>query len=413
MAEGKYDVVIAGAGQAGLQLVMSLVSASFSGSIALIGDEVALPYQRPPLSKRFLSEDMAAADLEIQPRSFYETHGVDLLLGDAIVVLDRRSRTLTLASGRTVAYEQLVIATGARARLLPLPWSGLANVHRIRTADDAIRLRSALAGADDVAVVGGGFLGLEVAAACAGQGRRVHVVEGADRLLARSASPVVSRVFHELHRSNGVGVHLAARLADAETAQGRVAALHLADGTRIGTDMVLIAIGVTPNVEAFAAAGLEVDDGLKVDGSLRTSDPCIFAIGDCASFPGDHEGSRHIRVESVQNALDQAKHVAQAILGHAGRYGRTPVFWSEQFSTRLQVAGIAGNATHAITRGDAAAHRFSTYLFRSGRLVAVESVNSPADHMMARKLFARGVLPLESDLADPAFEPASLLAELQ
>ncbi len=406
-----FDIVVAGAGQAGLQLVMSLIAENFSGSIALIGDEVALPYQRPPLSKRFLTDAMTAADLEIQPGDYYERHGITVLLGDAVAGLDRAARMLTLTSGRRVGYGRLVVATGARARLLPEDWCGLGNAHRIRSLDDAEALRTALQTTDDIAVVGGGFLGLEVAAAAAAQGKRVHVIEGADRLLARSASPSVSQTFCDLHRAHGSVVHLGARIASVETTADRVTALHLADGTRIVAGAVLIAIGVIPNVEVFAASGLAAENGLTVDRGLRTADPAIFAIGDCASYPRPEGFAEHLRVESVQNALDQAKHVAKALVGQNGNYDRTPVFWTEQFSTRLQVAGITTGATRTVLRGDMEARRYSTYLFRDGRLVAVESVNAPGDHMLARKLFARGLLPSEADLADAGFDPATLLLE--
>lgn len=411
--ENEFDVVVAGAGQAGLQLVMSLIAEGFDGHIALIGDELALPYQRPPLSKRFLGEGMASADLELRPRAFYDEHGVRLILGDAVVRLDRAARRLTLRSGRQVSYGKLVVATGARARRLPQTWSTLANVHCLRTSCDAEALRAALAADGDLVVIGGGFLGLEVAAAAAARGKPAHIIEAADRLLARSASPVVSQTFADLHRSSGVAVHLGARIEDAEIAGNRVTALRLGDGDKVSCGTVLIAIGVTPNIEVFTDAGLATDNGLIVDSRLMTRDPDIFAIGDCASYPSPADASARLRVESVQTALDHAKHVAREIVGKQGAYRQTPIFWTEQYATRLQVAGITADATQMVVRGDVAAQRYSNYLFRTGQLVAVESVNAPADHMMARKLFARGLLPTPAQLADPAFFPSSLLPENQ
>lgn len=404
-----FDVVIVGAGQAGLQTAMSLVDARYQGSILLVGDEVAYPYQRPPLSKLYLSGGIGEQDMDLQDPGYYAANGITVVTGTAVTAIDRAAKTIGLATGEGVGYQFLVLATGAQARRLPSLPGTLENVFHIRTRPDARTLRDALQPGRRIAVIGGGFLGLEVAAVARSRGAAVDVVEGTARILSRSAAAPVSAAFHRLHRHHGVTIHAASAVQRIETAGGRVAALGLDSGARIVADAVVAAIGVSPNTALAAAAGLDVANGIRVDGQMRTADPAIFAIGDCASFPYVRDGGAHARVESVQNALDQARCAARTILGQAEPYDRAPVFWTEQFGLRLQVAGLPQGADDVVIRGDMPGDRFSVYRFKAGRLMAVESVNMPADHMLARKLFSRDACPGPRQVADAAFDLKSLL----
>lgn len=404
-----FDVVIVGAGQAGLQVAMSLVDAGYQGGILLAGDEAAYPYQRPPLSKLYLSGGLGEQDMELQDPGYYAAHGITVMTGTAVTAIDRAAKKISLATGEAIGYRFLVLATGARARRLPSLSGTLENVFHVRTRFDARALRDALQPGRRVAVIGGGFLGLEIAAVARTRGATVDVVEGAARILSRSAAGPVSAAFDRLHRRHGVVIHAAGAVQRVETAGGRVVALDLGDGGRIAADAVVVAIGVSPNTGLAVAAGLDVADGIRVDSHMRTADPGILAIGDCAGFPYVRDNGAHVRVESVQNALDQARCAAKTILGQAEPYDRTPVFWTEQFGLRLQVAGIPQGADDVVIRGDVPGDRFSVYRFKAGRLMAVESVNMPADHMLARKLFSRDACPSPRQVADAHFDLKSLL----
>ena len=377
-------VVIVGAGQAGLQAAASLREGKYDGPITLVGDEVGLPYGRPPLSKAFLKGAEGADTLHIRPQGFLDRNAISLRVGVCATAIDRAGKRLLLGTGEAVPYEALILATGARNRPLPVMGADLAGVFSLRCAADALAFRGALRGSRRVVVVGGGILGLEVASTAVALGAAITVVEAAGRLMARAVSPPISDYFLRRHVDAGVTVLLNESVA-ALIGPGRVAGVQLRSGDTLPADLVLVAIGVLPNVELAASARLETADGIVVDGAMRTADPAVYAIGDCALHPNKHAGGP-IRLESVQNAIDQARCAAANILGRPVLYTAIPWFWSEQADAKLQIAGLRGEADVFETVGGDDA--FSVYGSHDGRLVCVESVNRPADHAQARKRFA-------------------------
>lgn len=377
-------VVIVGAGQGGLQVAASLRQEGFAGPVTLLGDEPGLPYQRPPLSKAYM-KDGDESRLALKPASFFETAGIDYRPGTIVAGIDRVAGEVVLDSGERLGFDHLVLATGARNLRPPLPGIDLPGVHELRGLADAARLRAMAEGVTRAAVIGGGFIGLEFAAVAAARGIAVTVIEAADRLMSRAVTPPISQRFLDFHRAAGVDVRLGA--LGSAVLGGRVAeGVALADGQEVAADLVLLAVGVRPNMELAAEAGLPVANGILVDGHLRTSDPRIFAIGDCASFP---LGGIATRLESVQAAVDHARHVARTITG-AGQppYDALPWFWSDQGPLKLQIAGLstAWDDTHALT--DATGTVDTVLAFRDKRLIAVETVNQAGRHMAARKLLA-------------------------
>ncbi|SRR5579883_62618 len=366
------SVVIVGAGQAGFQAAWSLRMEGYDGTVTLIGEEPHLPYQRPPLSKGFLLGKQELASATLRPERFYREHRIDLIQGERVSAIDRESRRVKLGSGSSLPYDSLVLATGARVRRLPDP-----NIVYLRGIDDAIELSSRLARAQSVLVIGGGFIGLEVAAAARVLGKDVTVVEIQSRLMSRSVAPVLSDFFRALHESHGVRIRFGACEASA------------------GADLVIAGIGVIPNSELADAAGLPVANGIVVDAHLRTADHRIFAIGDCADHP------QMGRLESVQNAVDQAKCVAANIAGKNEPYRAVPWFWTDQFDAKLQMAGISLAADQVVLRGSPP--KFSVFYFRSGKLIAVDSIGRPADHLLARKLLAKESAVTPEQAADENF----------
>ncbi|GAA2382348.1 FAD-dependent oxidoreductase [Streptomyces glaucosporus] len=400
------SVVIVGAGQAGADTAAALRSRGFSGRIALVGEEEALPYRRPPLSKGYLGGTAEAGDLELLPLSSYGDQGIDLVLGDRAVRIDPEERSVVLDSGSRLSYDRLVLATGARPRRLPVPGAGLAGVMTLRGLADAAALREALREGGHLLVVGGGFVGLELAATARKLGLDATVVEVGPRLMARALSPGMSDHLRAEHVRQGVRILLRREVAALHgDASGHVRVAELDGGERVPADLVVFGVGVRPNVELAAAAGLEVGGGILVDRWLRTSDPAIHAIGDCARFPSARYG-RQLRLESVQNASDQARCAAAAICGDPEPYEAVPWFWTEQYALRLQIAGITGGHDLAVTVGDPGGGRFSVLCFREGRLLGAESVNRPADHMIVRRLLsAEGVPSLSpEEAARPGFD---------
>jgi 3-phenylpropionate/trans-cinnamate dioxygenase ferredoxin reductase subunit len=377
------DVVIAGAGQAAIQLAASLRQGGFPGRIVIVGDEPGLPYQRPPLSKAYLLGAMAEDALKLRPAAFYQTQHIDLLYA-RVRDIDRPNRTVALSDGTRLAYGHLVLATGARNRSLPGPGVTL------RTLDDASALRDRLATLRKVAVIGAGFIGLEFAAVATARGVDVTVIEAAPRALLRGVSPVMAEAI--------ASRHAARKLFNATVAQITQEGVVLADGTQIPADLTLLAIGVVPNTELAEAAGLAVENGIVVDDHLRTEDPAISAIGDCAAFP--HNGGL-LRLESVQNAADHARCVAERLLGRPAPYAKIPWFWSDQGAMKLQIAGLSARHTHTVRRGS---EDFSVFCFRDETLLAVESLNRPAEHMAARAMLGRPHTLTPEQAADPGFD---------
>jgi 3-phenylpropionate/trans-cinnamate dioxygenase ferredoxin reductase component len=378
-------VAIVGAGQAGFQVAASLHQEGFSGRVVLIGDEPVLPYQRPPLSKSYLAGQSGVDDLWLRPAEFYGKQQIDLVYGDAVTAIDRRERRLRLASDSKLSWDHLVLATGARCRLLPVPGAELDGVLPLRTLADADVLRQRLDEAREVVVVGAGFIGLEFAAVAITHGAGVHIVEITHHPMGRVVSAPTSRFFTDAHIRWGARISLGAGVARMLGANGRVIGIETTDGRRLPADLVLICVGVIPNAELAGEAGLAVDNGIVVDDHLATSDPTISAIGDCANFPTPFATSR-VRLESVQNAVDQARCVAARLAGRPEVYDKVPWFWSDQGDLKLQIAGITAGHDRAVIRGELADRSFSVFCFRAGRLIGVESVNRTPDHVVARRL---------------------------
>lgn len=437
------SVVIAGAGQGGFQVAASLREAGFPGRIVLVGDEPGLPYQRPPLSKAYLLGETTAERLRFRQAPWYAEHRIELRPGERVVAVDRAARRVVLASGETLPYGHLVLATGARDRRLAVPGADLPGVMSLRTLEDADRLRPRLLAARDVAVVGAGFIGLEAAAVAARLGSRVHVVELAARPMARAVSPEISAFFHAAHAGMGTGILFSASVtrilahpadpprsraagavrpaagerteADgpgATDGDGRVTGVETADGLRLPADLVVVGIGIVPNVELAAEAGLAVENGVVVDELLSTEDPAVSAIGDCAAFPCRHAGGARVRLESVQNAADQARCVAARLVGRPAPYAAVPWFWSDQGPLKLQMVGLTAGHDTAVLRGDPDSGSFSVFCFRGGRLVGVESVNRPADHLAGRRLLAGAADLTPAQVADPAFDLKAAVARM-
>jgi 3-phenylpropionate/trans-cinnamate dioxygenase ferredoxin reductase component len=379
--------VIAGAGQAGFQTAAALRTEGYEHPITLIGEEPGLPYYRPPLSKGFLSGKDDRESLPLRPREFYEEHRIRLLMGDRVVEMTPGARQVRLESGLLIEYEYLVLATGARVRPIPGAPEGVCY---LRTLEDAAAIRERLQRAQSLAIVGAGFIGLEVAGAAASAGLPVTIVAAEDRPMSRVVSPPISAYFARLHESRGVGLRLGAPVDRITRESGSTYRIFLRTGEHLSSELVVAGIGVIPNTSLAAEAGLATGDGIRVDQYLRTSDSNIFAIGDCAEHPNRFAGGALCRLESVQNAVDQARCAASAIAGKPRVYGPVPWFWTEQFDQKLQIAGIPAISTEFVSRGDPATQKFSVFGFSGEVLQSVESVNRPADHMLARKLLDTG-----------------------
>jgi 3-phenylpropionate/trans-cinnamate dioxygenase ferredoxin reductase component len=395
-------VAVIGAGQAGFQTASSLRQEGFDGRVVLIGDEPGLPYQRPPLSKSYLSGDSGLEELWLRPEAFYEKQEIELITGEAVTAIDRARLSLRLASGGAIECDHVVLATGARCRLLPVPGAGLDGVLPLRTLADADILRERLAQARDVVVVGAGFIGLEFAAVAIAAGAAVHIIEVTHHPMGRVVSAPTSRFFTEAHRAWGAEISLGTGVARILGDDGRVTAVETSDGRVLPADLVLICIGVAPNAELAYDAGVAIDNGIVVDAFLATGIPEIAAIGDCANFPTRFASGR-VRLESVQNGVDQAREVAARIAGkRVTPYDKVPWFWSDQRDLKLQIAGLTAGHDKAVLRGDPENGSFSVFCFAGERLIGVESVNRPADHIAARRLLA---------LADPGLAPAQAADE--
>ena len=385
---GKAPIVVIGAGQAGQQICDSLRKGGYDGHLMLIGDEPCLPYQRPPLSKKFLTGSLEAERLLLRPASYYEQLKVDVHLNARVVSIDRAACRVRLASGEALTYSGLALATGTRIRPVTVPGAEHAAIHYVRSLADGERLAAALAAARRVAVIGGGFIGLEVAAIARAQGRDVVIIEALERLMARAVAPQVSSFYADLHRSHGVEVLLNTGVTAIRTVE-REHTIITSSGAEYAVDLVVAGIGVVPNSELAEQAGLECRNGIVVDDCARTSDPLIVAAGDCTWHMNGFL-KREIRLESVQNAVDQAKTAAASLLGAPAVYCQVPWFWSDQYDVKLQIAGIGMPHDSAVPRPGPARNAFSVFYFRDSALVGVDSINRPADHMAARKVLAQG-----------------------
>ncbi|MFB9950635.1 NAD(P)/FAD-dependent oxidoreductase [Rhizobium puerariae] len=397
-------IVIVGAGQAGLQAAVSLREVGHSGPITLIGDEPGLPYQRPPLSKAFLLGKIPASGLDLRSPDFLAAQRIDLAGADPALVLDRAGKTVRLASGRELAYDHLVLATGARRRELAASGSNLPGIHYLRSRADAEALKARLGGAERAVVVGAGFIGLEFAAVAADLGFACTVVEAAPVLLGRAVSRATADHVRAMHEARGTRFLFGEGVARFEAgADGRVAKAVTSSGDALEADLVLVGVGVIANDGLAAESGLATDGGIVVDRRLRTSDPDISAIGDCAVAPHP-QSERPLRIESVQNAIDQGRHLARVLAGADEAYAALPWFWSDQGGIKLQIAGLIHGHDRTVLRGDPQSGRFSVFCYRGTRLLGVESVNRPADHMAARRFVGTSLAPVFAEASDESLD---------
>jgi 3-phenylpropionate/trans-cinnamate dioxygenase ferredoxin reductase component len=400
MAEG--SVLIVGAGHAGFQLAASLRQHGHGGRVCLINDEAHLPYQRPPLSKAYLKGEGRPDSLMFRPDKFYHEQNIELI-GDRAASIDRAARRLSLASGASLEYGHLVLATGARNRLLDIPNAKLPDVRYLRILDESEALRQRIASARHVVVIGAGFIGLEFAATARAKGLEVDVIELGSRVMARAVTAEISEFFQERHAAAGIRIHLGVQATSIESNGVDVTGVSLSDGRHVPADLVVVGVGVLPNVELAAEAGLPVAAGILVDEQLLTSDPNISAIGDCALFASPRFGGA-LRLEAVQNATDHARCVAARLTGDARTYDGLPWFWSDQGDDKLQIAGLTTGYDRVVVRGDRAQRSFSAFCYKSGRLVGIESINRAADHVFGRKILAidRSIEPEQA--ADLSFD---------
>jgi 3-phenylpropionate/trans-cinnamate dioxygenase ferredoxin reductase component len=401
-------VLIVGAGHAGFQVAASLRQHGFAERICLINDEAHLPYQRPPLSKAYLKGEGRPDSLMFRPDKFYRDQTIELMAGRAVAI-DRAAQKLLLASGVSLDYGHLVLATGARNRLLDIPNANLADVRYLRILDESEALRTRLAAGGRVVVIGAGFIGLEFAATARIKGLEVDVVELGARVMARAVTAEISDFFQERHTAAGIRIHLGVQATSIEGDGTHVTGVSLSDGRHIAADLVVVGVGVLPNVELAAEAGLPVASGIIVNEQLLTADPNISAIGDCALFASPRFGGS-LRLESVQNASDQARCVAARLTGNAKTYDGLPWFWSDQGDDKLQIAGLTTGYDRVVVRGDRTARSFSAFCYKSGQLVGIESINRASDHVFGRKILGlnRSIEPEQA--ADMSFDLKAALA---
>lgn len=390
-------VVIAGAGHAAGQLVTSLKQQKFAGQIVLVGDEPYLPYQRPPLSKKFLSGDMPAERLYVKPASFYEDPQVELRLETRISEIDRDSKTLKTNNG-DIAYDKLILALGSRVRRLDIEGADLDGVYYLRNIADVDAIHEELQNKKNAVIVGAGYIGLEVAAVIRQLGLDVTVVEMADRVMSRVVSPEISDFYQIEHTTQGVKLRLSTGIT-AFRGDGHIDAVETADGELIPADFVIIGVGIVPNTELAAHADIIVADGIVVNDQCQTNDPDIYAVGDCTSHPNSIYG-RQLRLESVHNAVEQAKTAASNICGKETHYSQVPWFWSDQYDLKLQIAGLSTGYDDVVMRGNPADRSFACLYLKDGKLIATDAVNSPKEFVQSKALIAARTVVDRDKLAD-------------
>lgn len=399
--------IIIGAGHAGSQAAISLRQEGYAGDIVLINDEPDIPYHKPPLSKSYLKAPQNGG-LVLRPESAYRDNGIEMLFGHRVDAVSLADKTIRLDDGRVFDWTELVFATGARARIPDLPGIELDGVVTLRRMEEARRIAALMPDVKNVVIIGGGFIGLEMAHSALALGKNTTLIEAAPRVLGRSVAAAVSLHVETRSRGAGITVLTGVGVTAVEGDKGRVSGVRTHDGVLYPADLVVIGTGALPNVELAASAGLVIDNGIVVDDHMRTSAEHVYAIGDCVSYDHFHAG-RRVRLESVQNATDQAKHVARSIVGRATAFREVAWFWSDQGDMKLQTAGLSFDADRHILSGNPDENAFSIFHFAGERLVAVDSINRPADHMIARRLLAAGINPSEEDIAAGATRLKELL----
>ncbi|MCK0139829.1 FAD-dependent oxidoreductase [Aliiroseovarius sp. F47248L] len=398
-------IVVIGAGQAGASLVAKLRNSGFDGDITLIGAEPAPPYQRPPLSKAYLLGEMELERLYLRPESFYSENNITLRLNTHVEAIDTGSREVVIGDER-ISYDQLALTTGSVPRHLPTAIGGtLQGVHLVRTLEDVDRMATEFTQGRRVLIIGGGYIGLEAAAVAAKRGLNVTLVEMADRILQRVAAPETSDYFRALHRAHRVDIREGVGL-DRLTGDGRVTGAVLSDGSMLDVDFVVAGVGIVPGTALAEAAGLEIDNGIKTDAHGRTSDPVIWAAGDCASFP--YRGTR-IRLESVPNAIDQSEVVARNMMGENAEYVAKPWFWSDQYDVKLQIAGLNIGYDNIVSRTGEHEGSMSCWYYQGDTLLAVDAMNDPRAYMIGKRLIEGGKSPDKAIIADPTADLKPLL----
>lgn len=397
-----YGTIIVGAGHAGSQAAASLLAGGYEAGIAVLSNETSLPYDRPSLSKAYLLGESEFDDILLRPSEFWNSPGLELILGAEAAAIDPAQRVVELHDGRRFGYESLIWAAGGTARRLTIPGSDLAGVHSVRGFGDTERLRNEAQDAASAVIVGGGYIGLESTAALRASNVDVTVIEVADRLLARVTGPVVAEHFQQQHRAAGVEFRMAASVIELLPRAGsdRVGSVLLGTGEAVPADVVIVGVGLLPSISPIAAAGADVSNGIDVDANCRTSLPHVYAVGDCANFPIALYEGRSVRLESVQNAVDQAKIAAADILGEDVSYDPVPWFWSHQYDVRFQTVGLLNGYDDEVVRGDPASGHFSIVYLKDSVVLAVDAVNSPKEFAQAKKLVGHTLLASRDELAD-------------
>ena len=418
MALDRYDVLIVGAGHGGAQAALALRQQKFEGTIALLGDEPEPPYERPPLSKDYFSGEKEFERILIRPHAFWGERNVDLLLSRRVTAVDPAAHRVTTADDATIGYGTLIWATGGSPRRLACEGHDLAGVHAVRTHADVDAMLSEIGQVENVVVIGGGYIGLEAAAVLTKFGKKVTVLEALDRVLARVAGEPLSRFYEAEHRAHGVDVRLGARVegmvgfqpVDNAVEAARVTGVRMADGEVIPAEMVIVGIGILPAIEPLITAGAAGGNGVDVDDHCRTSLPDIYAIGDCAAHANAFAGGAKIRLESVQNANDQATTAAKAIVGQEAPYHAVPWFWSNQYDLRLQTVGLSTGHDDVVVRGDPATRSFSVIYLKDARVIALDCVNATKDYVQGRALVLGGVVAPRDRLADATAPLKTIMA---